>query len=147
MSLTPVVSSRDVEALRRRPVEAAIDQLMRERGLSREAAAARLFAQRFPDRPVPAAPETTIATLLEAQTVPPAAIADLAAGRLDALRGTLKQAGVDAKRLPEMKLVEREGGDGRVEANVLEPETREPSRVREVLKKLGLPLKDSAAER
>jgi uncharacterized protein involved in outer membrane biogenesis len=147
ISLTPVVSSRDVEALRRRPVEAAIDQLVREQGLSRDAAAARLFAQRFPDRPVPAAPETTLATLLEAQTVPPTAIADLAAGRLDALRGTLKQAGVDAKRLPEMKLVQRDGADGQVEANVLEPETPQPSKVREVLKKLGVPLKDSGAER
>ena len=143
MSLTPVVSSRDVDALRRRPVDAAIDQLARDHGLSREAAAARLFAQRFPDQPAPRTPETAIASLLEAHTVAPTEIADLATRRLAVVRATLKQAGIESDRLPEMKLVQAEGRDGQVEANVIEPETPQPSKVREVLKRFGVPLKDS----
>ena len=138
MSLTPVVSSGDVEALRRRPVEAAIDQLVRQHGLSRDAAAARLFAQRFPSDPVPSAPGTVIGSLMEAQTVAPTDVADLAARRLDAVKGTLKRAGIDAARLPETKLVQRDGRDGQVEANVLEPETTQPSKVREMFKRLGV---------
>ena len=145
MSLTPVVSSGDVEALRRRPVEAAIDQLVRQHGLSRDAAAARLFAQRFPSDPVPSAPGTVIASLVEAQTVAPTEITDLAARRLDAVKGTLKRAGIDGARLPETKLAQREGRDGQVEANVLEAETPQPSKVREMFKRLGVPLKDSSA--
>jgi hypothetical protein len=147
LSLTPVVSSRDVEALTRRTIEAAIDQLVRQRGLSRDAAATRLFAQRFPDQPVPGTPQGAIAALLEVQTVPPAQITELAAGRLDAVRGTLKRAGIDTDRLPEAKLVQRDGPDSRVEANVLEPEAQRPSKVREVLRRLGMPLKDSDAEK
>jgi len=138
MSLTPVVSSGDVEALRRRPVEAAIDQLVRQHGLSRDAAAARLFAQRFPSDPVASAPGTVIASLVEAQTVAPTEITDLAARRLDAVKGTLKRAGIDGARLPETKPLQREGRDGQVEANVLEPETPQPSKVREMFKRLGV---------
>lgn len=138
MSLTPVVSSGDVEALRRRPVEAAIDQLVRQHGLSRDAAAARLFAQRFPSDSVPSAPGTVIASLVEAQTVAPTEITDFAARRLDAVKGTLKRAGIDGGRLPEGKPVQREGRDGQVEANVLESETPQPSKVRDVLKRLGV---------
>jgi uncharacterized protein DUF748 len=138
MSLTPVVSSADVEALRRRPVEAAIDQLARQHGLSRDAAATRLFAQRFPSDPVPSAPGTVIASLVEAQTVVPTDVTDLAARRLDAVKGTLKRAGIDGGRLPEAKPVQRDGRDGQVEANVLEPETPQPSKIREMFKRLGV---------
>ncbi|HMH50476.1 MAG TPA: DUF748 domain-containing protein [Candidatus Acidoferrum sp.] len=135
MSLTPVVSSSDLEALRRRPVEAAIDQLVRQHGLSRDAAAVKLFGQRFPTDPVPS-PGTAVASLVEVQTVAPTEIADLAARRLEAVRGTLKQAGIAGSRLPETKLAQREGRDGQVEANVLEPETPQPSKVREMFKRL-----------
>ena len=108
-------------------------------------AAARLFAQRFPSDPAPSAPGTVIASLVEAQTEAPTEITDLAARRLDAVKGTLKRAGIDAARLPETKPVQREGRDGQVEANVLEPETPQPSKVREVFKRLGVPLKNSGA--
>jgi hypothetical protein len=138
LSLTAVVSSGDVEALRRRPVEAAIDQLVRDHGLSREAAAARLFAQRFPSDPVPATPATVIASLVEAQDVGARAIGDLGARRLDAVKGTLKRAGIDTARLPENKLVQREGRESQVEANVLEGETPRPSKVHEIFRRLGL---------
>jgi len=146
MALTPVISSRDVEELRRRAAEAAIDRIARQHGLSREAAATRLFAQRFPDRRVPDTPGAALAALLEAETVPPAEMTELATRRLEAVRGTLKRAGIGGDRLPEMKLVEREGRGGQVDANVLEAETPRPSKVREVLRRLGMPLKEKDAE-
>jgi Domain of Unknown Function (DUF748) len=143
LSLTPVVSSSDLDALRRRPVEAAVEQLVRQQGLSRDAAVARLFAERFPTQAAaPPAPATAFASLVEAQTVAPKEIDDLAARRLEAVRGTLKRTGVDTARLPETKLAQQEG-QGRVEANVLEGEAPRPSKVRQALERLGVPLKGS----
>jgi uncharacterized protein involved in outer membrane biogenesis len=117
MSLTPVVSSRDVEALLRRAAEADADQFARQHGISRDAAVARL---------------------METRTVPESQITDLGTRRLETVRTTLKRAGVDGGRLAEAKLVQRERRDGQVEANVLEPETPQPSKVREVLERLGV---------
>jgi hypothetical protein len=72
--------------------------------------------------------------------------AELAAQRVKAVRGPLEQAGIGVARLPETPLVQREGVDGRVDANVLEPETKQPSKMRQVLRRLGMPLKDRDAE-
>jgi len=147
MSLTPVVSSRDVEALRRRTVEAAVAEAAKQHGLGRDAAAARLFAERFPGQPAPATPETAFAALLEAQTVPPAEVTELGDRRLRAVRDTIGRAGIDTDRLPEMKLVQREGRESLVEANVLEPEGPRPSKVRDALRRLGVPLKGSDTQK
>jgi hypothetical protein len=114
MSLTPVVSSRDVDALRRRPVDATTDP-----------------------------PETKVVSLPEAETVDQTEITNLASRRLEVVRGTLKQAGIDGSRLPEMKAIQGEGRDGRVEAKVLEPESPQPSKVRELLKRFGVSRKDT----
>jgi hypothetical protein len=65
-------------------------------------------------------------------------IADLGTRRLEAVKATLEQAGVDGKRLTEVKVVQREGRDGQVQADVLEPETPQPSKVREVLERLKI---------
>jgi uncharacterized protein involved in outer membrane biogenesis len=146
MALTPVVSSRDIEELRRRALEATIDRIAREGRLSRDAAAARLFEQRFPDRPASGAPEAMLAALLEREPMPTSAVPELGARRLEAVRATVKQAGIDGARLAETKLVEREGGEGRIELEVLEPDTPRPSKVRDVLRRLGVPLKGSDAE-
>jgi hypothetical protein len=144
MSLTPVVSSGDVEALRRRAVEAAIADVARQQRLEQDAAAARLFAQRFPGQAVPPTRGGTFAALLEAQAIPPAQIDELGARRLRTVLDALGQAGIDTDRLGELKVVQHEGPDGRVEADVLEPEGPRPSRVREILRRLGVPLKGGA---
>jgi hypothetical protein len=147
LALTPVVSSRDLDALRRRTVEEAIERTARQHGLSREAAAARLLAERVADRPGPERPEATVAALMELAPVPPTEIGALADRRLQAVRGTLEQSGIDGKRVPERKLVQQEGRASQVDADVLEPETPRPSKVREVLRRLGVPLKEGGAER
>jgi hypothetical protein len=84
---------------------------------------------------------------MELAPVPPTEIGALADRRLQAVRGTLEQSGIDGKRVPERKLVQQEGRASQVDADVLEPETPRPSKVREVLRRLGVPLKEGGAER
>jgi hypothetical protein len=63
------------------------------------------------------------------------------------VRKTIERAGIAGERLVDTKPVQREGLDSRLEANVVEPETQRPSKVREALKRLGMPLKGAGAER
>lgn len=144
VALTPVVSSRDVAELRRRAAEAAIDHVARQHQLARDAAVARLFRERFPGRPAPATPATALGALLEAEEVPPADVTRLATQRLEAVRDTLKQAGIQGDRVAQRELVQREGRDTQVDVDVVDPETPRPSKVREVLRRLGMPVKESA---
>jgi hypothetical protein len=147
LAVTPVVSSRDVAELKRRAAETAIDRVARQHQLSRDAAAARLFKERFPDRPAPETREAALAVLLEEADVAPTEIADLAARRLETVRETLKRAGIPGERFAERKLVQREGRDSQVDVDVLDSEAPRPSKVREVLSKLGMPRKESGRER
>ena len=147
LAVTPVVSASDVAELKRRDAETAIDRVARQRQLSRDAAAARLFKERFPDRPAPETPGAALAALLEEADVAPTEIADLAARRLETVRETLKRAGIPSERFAERKLVQREGRDSQVDVDVLDSEAPRPSKVREVLSKLGMPLKESGRER
>jgi hypothetical protein len=147
LSLTPVVSSRDVEELKRRKVAAALERVAKPQSLSRDAAIVRLFNERFPDRPPPSTPGAGFAMLLETESVSNTETSELAARRLDAVRGTLERAGPPARRVPEAQLALRDGREGQVEASVLEPETARPSKVRDVLRRLGMPIKDSGADR
>jgi uncharacterized protein involved in outer membrane biogenesis len=140
MSLTPIVSSRDLGALRRRSLDATLDRAARDGRLSREAAAARLFEQRLPGRRVPDALEERLAALAAQEPIPPSALAELAAERLEAVRATVKQAGIDPGRLVETKPVQRDDADGQVALEVLEPEGPRPSKFREALRRLGVPL-------
>lgn len=146
MAFTPVVSSRDVDALRRQSVEATVDRIARERRLSREAATAHLFEQRFPDRPVPDTAAAAFAAVLESEPMPTAAVRELAAHRLQVVRAGTEQAGIDPARLFLTKLVEREGPESQVDLEVLQSDVPRPSRVRDVLRRLGVPLKGSAEE-
>ena len=139
LALTPVIAARDITELRRRAVDAALERSVRE-GLSRDAAAARLFAERYPGEPVPSAPGAALATLLEREPVPTADLPDLAARRVDAVRAVAKQAGIDLARISHTEAVQRDDAHGRVEVEIVEQPQR-PSRIRETLRKLGLPLK------
>jgi hypothetical protein len=142
LAMTPVVSSRDVTELKRRAAEAAIDRVARQHQLAREAAAVRVFKERFPDRPAPATTGAALAALLEEAEVAPQDITDLATRRLEAVRDTVKRAGLPAERLAERKLVQREGRDGQVDLDVVESEAPRPSKMREALSKLGMPVKE-----
>jgi hypothetical protein len=145
--LAPIVSSRDVGELRRRTLEVTIDRVVRDRQLSREAAAARLFEQRFPDRPAPNTPEEMLAALLRGEPMPTSKrISELATQRLEAVRALVKQGEIDTTRLVEMKLVQRDDAAGQIELEVLEPDILRPSKVREVLQRLGVPLKPFGVE-
>jgi uncharacterized protein DUF748 len=146
MALTPVVSARDVDELRRRALEEAIQRAAREGRLSREEAVARLYAQQLPGQPLPERPEAALTALLELAPLPTSKVSELAAARLDTVRGAAKRAGIDAARLPESKLTQRADGGSHVELEVLEPEEPRPSKLREALRKLGVPLKSPESE-
>jgi len=55
--------------------------------------------------------------------MPAAEVSGLTARRVEAVRATVKRAGIDSARLPEAKPVEGQEGDARVELNVIEPES------------------------
>jgi hypothetical protein len=141
MTLTPIVSSQDVGAIKRQAVEATVDRVAREARLSREAAAGRLFEQAFPGQPAPESLNSALGALVERQPAPASAIAELAANRVDAVRATVKAAGIDPRRLTEAKVVQRDT-DSRIEFEVVAPETERPSKLRDAVRRLGVPLKE-----
>jgi hypothetical protein len=141
LAATPVVSSGDVEALRRRPLEARIERLAREQALTREDAVARLFAQELPGQPLPDGPEAAVAALLERAPAPDAEAAELAAQRLEVVRAAARRGGIDPRRLVESSPARREEVPGALELEILEPDAARPSRLRDALRRLGLPLR------
>jgi hypothetical protein len=147
MALTPTVSVQDGEALRRQALDNAIDRLAREERLSREQAAGRLYARQV-GRPAPDQVEATLAALLE--RVPPPTdemIRELTTQRLEAVRATARSAGIDPARLAEARPAEREATESQIALAVLEPEAPRTSKFREVLGKLGVPLKAEEADK
>jgi hypothetical protein len=69
---------------------------------------------------------------------PAAAVPDLAARRLEAARTAFKQAGADTSRLTETKLAERQGAQGEIDLEILQPDSPRPSKVRELMNRLGV---------
>jgi hypothetical protein len=145
MTLTPVVSSEDVSAIKRRLLENKIERIAHESRLSKEEALHRQFEQAFPGRPVPHSADGMLDALLEREPVPTSEVTDMASARVDAVKMHVKQTGIDPARLVGTKPAERDTG-GRVELDVIEPETPRPSKLREALRRLGVPLRDSATE-
>jgi hypothetical protein len=121
LALTPVVSARDVAAIKRRIVES---RFAREARTSGEGAA------------------LPLAALVERAPLPADAVPDLGERRLEAARAAFEQAGVDTARLRETAVSERAGADTQIDLEVLEPEGPRPSKMRDLLRKFGLPLKD-----
>jgi len=140
LALTGVVSARDVEALRRPALDAAIERAARDGRLSREAAAARLFERRFPGRPVPATQEEILAALSE-QDGKAGELADLGDKRVTAVRSALKRSGVDSARLAERPVAQRGSADGQVAIEIAEGEAAKSSGMRGLLERLGVPLR------
>ncbi len=122
MGLVPVVSERDLTVLRRQAAEAAVERLVGGGRISPEAAAAQLFRERLPGRPVPSEPGATLAALADTEASPAHAPA-LAQRRLETLVAAFKQAGVPQARLAESALVTRpDSTEGAIELNLLEPD-------------------------
>jgi hypothetical protein len=133
MALAPVVSPRDLAGLRRQAAEAAVDHLAGSQRLSREAAAARLFRERLPNRPVPAELGATLAGLADTEASP-ALSRTLAARRLETLRAALQQAGIQPTRLVDAPVVERpDEAEGAIELSLVEPDGPQRSPVRQLL--------------
>lgn len=141
MALTPVVTSEDVTEIKRQAVESTVDRVAREMGISRQAAAARLFEQAFPRRPAPDSLDAMLVALVERQPAPASAVSELAAHRVEAMRATVRDAGTDPTRLAETKVVQRDT-DSRIELDVIAPEMERPSRLRDALRRLGVQLKE-----
>jgi hypothetical protein len=146
MALTPVVTTRDLVELRRRALDTVIERTARKGRLTRDEAIVRLYAERRPGQPVPETPDAALAALLEEAEVPTSQRPELAAARLDAVRAVVARAGIDTARFPEGTLAQREDGESQVELEILEPEAPRPSRLREALRRLGVPLKPPGPE-
>ena len=113
MALTPVVSSRDVAELKQRDAQ--------------------------PSGDVAALPR---AAVIEEPPMPASAAQDLAKRRLETVRTAFKQAGVDSKRFTETTVAERATAESKIELEVVEPEGERSSKVRQVLHRLGVPIKE-----
>jgi uncharacterized protein involved in outer membrane biogenesis len=112
LALTPVVSSRDVAEIKRRDT----------RGSADSAALPRAAVMEHP--------------------IPASVVPDLAKRRLETVRTAFKQAGIDSTRFTETTVAERTTAETQIELEILEPEGERPSKVRQVLHRLGAPLKD-----
>jgi len=120
---TAVISGRDVAAAKQPAVDAAIHRAAREGRISPDEAAARLFQERFPQRPLPETTDAIRAALLEGETST-ADLSTLATKRLETVRATLKKAGIDGSRLTEAKQVENaETAAPEVRLDFAEPES------------------------
>jgi len=118
-----VVSVRDAVAVQQPPVDAAIDRVARDARISPDAAAARLFQERFPQRPLPGTADAIRAALVQGETSADD-VSALAAKRMETVRTTLKKAGLDGSRLTEAKQVESaEDGAPQVRLDFAEPES------------------------
>ena len=137
MGLVPVVSPRDLAALRRQAAEAAVERVAAGARISPETAAAKLFRERLPDRPVPVEAGATLDALADTEASPAHATA-LAARRLETLLAAFKEAGVARARLVEAPFVERaDSTAGAIELSLLEPDRPRRSQFLQFLRGLG----------
>jgi hypothetical protein len=123
MTATATVSRRELVAMTQPALDEVIDRIAHKERISPEAAATRVFQERFPGQPLPQAPDAIRAALLESQTPPTDAVSTLAAKRLELVRATLKKAGIDGSRLTEAKRVESAPeAEPQVKLDLAEPE-------------------------
>jgi hypothetical protein len=132
LTAAAVVSQRDLAAMKQRAVDAAIEGVARNARISSDVAAARVFQERFPRQPLPESPDAVRTALLERETPPAEAVSRLAENRLEAVRETVKNAGIDPSRLLEAKRAEGvDEADPQVKLDLVEPESpRRPGRRR-----------------
>jgi D-alanyl-D-alanine carboxypeptidase len=88
-----------------------------------------------------------LTVLLERLPLPTGDLPELGAQRLEAVRATAKRAGIDSARLADGQLTQRDDGGSQVEVEVREPDAPRPSKFRETLRRLGVPLERTDAPR
>jgi hypothetical protein len=121
-ALKPVLTVEDVDALKREAVRQRLAALAGAAGQpDAGAAAARIFAERFPGRPVPAQLDALIGELAREEPSPDSGLGALATQRLELIRRELVGKGVDPARLrPSDGTVPVEAsGAGRVEFEMI----------------------------
>ena len=127
--LQPIVTSADLQLLGRQEVAAQVQRLQRERGLQDfSTAAATLFRERHPDRPLPAGDAAILDALSDSP--PPGASQQLAQRRVAATRQALiERAGIEPERLRiGATVVRRQGeGSGRLEFALMPVEELAPA--------------------
>jgi hypothetical protein len=119
--MKPVMTVEDVDALKREALRKQIDALARDAG-SADAAAARLFAERFPNRTALTDPAAVMAELVKAQPSSDSALQALAKARIALVRQELESKGdVNPKRLrvSEGAMPVEASGSGRVEFDMI----------------------------
>jgi hypothetical protein len=101
LTLQPILSERDLAALRARGATARIQNVQRQEKLAELAeAAVRAFKATYPERPVPKATEEIVAALAERESVTEDERSALTARRLEVTRKALvEDAGVEVNRL------------------------------------------------
>jgi hypothetical protein len=122
LTLQPILSERDLAALRAGGATARIQRVQREEKLAELAeAAVRVFKATFPERPVPKATDEIVASLAERESVSEDERRALTSRRLEVTRKVLvEEAGVETDRLvaaptaPAAATGERRG-EGRIE--------------------------------
>lgn len=120
LTLQPILSERDLAALRARGATARIQSVQRQEKLAELAeAAVRVFKATYPERPVPKATEEIVAALAERESVTEDERSALTSRRLEVTRKALvEEAGVEADRLvaaPPAATASQPSGDGRIE--------------------------------
>ncbi len=126
LTATAVVSRRDLAALKQPGLDKTIERVAREAKIPPDAAAARVFQERLPGKPVPETTDAIRAALLEAEPSPAEAVSTLSEERLKAVRAAVKKAGVDQSRLLEAKPAgDAEGDEPQVKLDLAEPENPE----------------------
>jgi len=121
LAMKSVLTVDDIAALKRDVVRQRVEAAARETPGGAEAAAARLFAERNPGRPVPSGLDAIVAELVRDEPNPDAAARTLSARRMETTRAQLQAAvKVAPERLRVTEgLVPVEGsGQGRVEFEI-----------------------------
>jgi len=122
LAMKSVLTVDDIAALKRDALRQRLEGAAREAGAGGvEAAAARLFAERFPGRPAPGGVDATVAELARDEPNPDAAAKTLSTRRMEATRAQLQSAArIEPARLHVTEgLVPVEGaGRGRVEFEI-----------------------------
>jgi hypothetical protein len=142
MALTPVSARSDLLELRRRRATEAIERVERRSRLPREVAAARLFAERFPERALPRTPDALVSALAVSEPEPTAELEVLATARMRAVRAALDRARIDGDRLLAGRAREEPPDAGPaavpgVELQMVEPDTAPRPGILERIRRLG----------